>query len=169
MQLTHLVVAGLAPSLVSALSPRAVDCSFSVPASAGDTCETLAATWGLDVQTLEHLNPGVACPGLDTSKTYCVIGTVTDQPGTTLTPTTSRTTTPSSMTATTTATTTTTAPSNSPTMPGIVANCDGFYKITSGDLCDTIARAHGITTGQLLSWNSGINDSMPPASPTHLL
>ncbi|KAL2821619.1 hypothetical protein BJX63DRAFT_378708 [Aspergillus granulosus] len=162
MQLTHVVAVGLAPALVSALSRRAVDCSFSVPASAGDTCETLAGSWGLDVEALQHLNPGITCPGLDTSKTYCVIGTVTDEPGTTLTTTaSSRTTTTTTATTTTKSatTTTTTAPSNSPTMPGIVDNCDGFYKVSSGDQCDTIAKAHGITTAQVLSWNSEINES----------
>ncbi|KAL2820421.1 hypothetical protein BJX63DRAFT_380755 [Aspergillus granulosus] len=42
-------------------------------------------------------------------------------------------------------------------MPGIVDNCDGFYKVSSGDQCGTIAQAHGITTAQLRSWNSEIN------------
>lgn len=37
--------------------------------------------------------------------------------------------------------------------------CDGFYKVSSGDHCDTIAETYGITTAQLLSWNSEINDS----------
>ncbi|KAL4758185.1 uncharacterized protein BDW70DRAFT_162863 [Aspergillus foveolatus] len=161
MQLTHFVAAGLAPALVSAFSRRVVDCTFSVPASAGDTCETLAGSWGLDVETLQQLNPGITCPDLDTSKTYCVIGTVTDEPGTTLTTSSWKSTTTTTTTTTTksTTTTTTTAPSNSPTMPGFVNNCDGFYKVSSGDQCDTIAKAHGITTAQLLSWNNEINDS----------
>jgi hypothetical protein len=42
-------------------------------------------------------------------------------------------------------------------MPGLAADCDGFYKISSGDQCDTIARKQGITTAQFLSWNSEIN------------
>jgi LysM repeat protein len=44
-------------------------------------------------------------------------------------------------------------------MPGIAENRDGFYKISSGDQCDTIAKAYGISTAQLLSWNNEIDDS----------
>jgi LysM repeat protein len=52
-------------------------------------------------------------------------------------------------------------------MPGIVDNCDGFYKVSSGDQCDTIAKANGISTAQLKSWNSEINDStIWPAFPS---
>ncbi|KAF7133667.1 hypothetical protein CNMCM5793_004965 [Aspergillus hiratsukae] len=92
----------------------------------------------------------MTCMGLDTSKLYCVIGTVTDDgPGTMLTTTTS--------TTTRTTTTTSSAPTNSPTMPGIADNFDGFYKISSGDQCDMIANAHGISTAQLKSWNSCSN------------
>ncbi|KAL4907338.1 hypothetical protein BDW74DRAFT_176115 [Aspergillus multicolor] len=42
-------------------------------------------------------------------------------------------------------------------MPGIAENCDQFYLISSGDQCGTIAESHGITTAQLLSWNTEIN------------
>lgn len=63
-------------------------------------------------------------------------------------------------------TTTADVPTNSPTMPGIVDNCDGFYKVSSGDHCDTIAETYGITTAQLVSWNSEINDSKK-ALPAH--
>lgn len=53
---------------------------------------------------------------------------------------------------------TTTKPS--PIMPGVVDNCDGFYKVTSQDGCDTIARKNGISVAQFKSWNREINDSM---------
>ncbi|KAB8067108.1 hypothetical protein BDV29DRAFT_186741 [Aspergillus leporis] len=154
MQLTHLAAAGFIPGLACALSRRAVECSFTTSAAKGDTCQSFASNWGLSVDGLQQLNPGITCPGLDTSKLYCVIGTVTDDgPGTTLTTTTSTTTT------TRTTTTTSSAPTKSPIMPGIADNCDGFYKISSGDQCDTIAKAHGISTAQLRSWNSEINNS----------
>jgi hypothetical protein len=159
MQLTHVAAAVLIPGLACALSRRAVECSFTTSAAKGDTCETFASAWGLSVDGLKQLNPGITCPALDTSKLYCVMGTVTDDgPGTTLTTTTS--------TTARTPTTPPSAPTNSPTMPGIAANCDGFYKISSGDQCDTIAKAHGISTAQLKSWNSEINASMiRPAFP----
>jgi LysM repeat protein len=45
-------------------------------------------------------------------------------------------------------------------MPGIADNCDGFYKISSGDQCSFIAQKHGVTIAQLRSWNSEINAGM---------
>lgn len=42
-------------------------------------------------------------------------------------------------------------------MPGLAANCDGFYKVASGDSCDTIASKNSITTTQFKSWNTEIN------------
>jgi Pyruvate/2-oxoacid:ferredoxin oxidoreductase gamma subunit len=42
-------------------------------------------------------------------------------------------------------------------MPGIVDNCDGFYKVSSGDQCGTIAAKHGISVAQFQSWNTEIN------------
>ncbi|OJJ77946.1 hypothetical protein ASPBRDRAFT_50762 [Aspergillus brasiliensis CBS 101740] len=114
---------------------------------------------GDSVEGLQQLNPGITCPGLDPSKSYCVIGTVNDDvPSTTLTTTMSMTT-PSKASDPTTTTSTVSAPTNSPTMPGIVGNCDGFYKVSSGDHCGTIAQAYGISTAQLLSWNSEIDDN----------
>lgn len=154
-----------------ALSPRAVDCAFATTADAGATCESFAASWGQSVDELKKLNPGITCPNLDTSKTYCVIGTVTADPtssspsssfsstSTTLktTTTTTKVSTTSSSTSTSSSTTAAPAPSNSPAMPGLAANCDGFYKVASGDSCDTIASKNGITTTQFKTWNTEIN------------
>ncbi|KAL4935173.1 hypothetical protein BDV06DRAFT_229068 [Aspergillus oleicola] len=161
--LLTLAMHGLSRVSALTLSPRAVECSFGTSPDAGSTCASFASTWGISVETLQQLNPGITCPDLDTSQSYCVIGTVTEDPGTTLTTmtssTVSSTTTTSTRTTTTTTTTTTeTAPSNSPTMPGIAENCDSFYMVSSGDQCGTIASAHGITVAQLQSWNSEIND-----------
>ncbi|KAJ4297054.1 hypothetical protein N0V88_003971 [Collariella sp. IMI 366227] len=54
---------------------------------------------------------------------------------------------------------TTSAPalSNSPAMPGIVKNCDGFYKVVSGDGCESITQKNGITMTQFQSRNTEIN------------
>ncbi|KAL4861950.1 hypothetical protein BDV12DRAFT_190754 [Aspergillus spectabilis] len=153
MRLLNLVAAGLAPGMALALSRHAVECDFSTTADGSATCSSFASSWGISVDTLQQLNPGISCPNLDTSKLYCVIGTVTDdpeEPNTTLTITT--------CTTTSTTTTTSAAPSNSPTMPGIAENCDSFYKISSGDQCGTIAASHSITVDQLKSWNREINN-----------
>ncbi|KAL4940878.1 hypothetical protein BDV06DRAFT_213139 [Aspergillus oleicola] len=58
-----------------ALSRRAVECDYTTPPSAGDTCFSFASNWGLSVDTLQQLNPGISGPNLDTSQSYCVIGT----------------------------------------------------------------------------------------------
>ncbi|KAK8036237.1 hypothetical protein PG993_008851 [Apiospora rasikravindrae] len=148
MQLSHMLAAGLVPGLVSA----AVECDFATSADSGATCASFASSWGLSVKDLKDLNPGITCPGLDTSKSYCVIGTVTDAPpATTAAPTTT-------FKTTTKAPAPTSDPSNSPKMPGLAGNCDRFYKVSSGDSCDVIAKKNGISTTQFKSWNSEIDD-----------
>ena len=39
-----------------------------------------------------------------------------------------------------------------PQMPGIVSNCNAFYKVQSGDSCYTIDQTNGITLDQFLAW-----------------
>ena len=40
-----------------------------------------------------------------------------------------------------------------PYMDGSVDNCDAFYKVKSGDLCEPIAKSHGASLEQFLKWN----------------
>lgn len=148
MQLTHFLAASLVPGMVSA----AVECDFATSADSGATCESFASSWGLSVDDLKSLNPGVVCSNFDSSKSYCVIGTVNDAPPVTTTPSTT-------LKTTTKPSTPTTAPSNSPKMPGLADDCDRFYKVSSGDSCDAIARKNGISTAQFQSWNGEIDDS----------
>ncbi|SPO01631.1 uncharacterized protein DNG_04305 [Cephalotrichum gorgonifer] len=175
----HLFVTGLLsrPGLVSAgtvrHSLRGVECYFDLPVASGDTCETLASTWGISVELFITINPGVTCSNLEADRSYCVIGEWTPAGTSTLTPsqpqsTTTRT---STTTRSSTARSTTFTPSTSqssttwpsatpitsPTMPGIAEKCDRFYMIKSGDQCDTVAWANNITVAQLRSWNSEIN------------
>ncbi|KAK2760453.1 LysM domain-containing protein [Colletotrichum kahawae] len=178
MHITRLLAAaGLLPGIVFAKtgtqSRRAVDCAFSIPPGNGDTCASFADSWGVSVDDLKKINPGITCPGLDTSKSYCVIGTVNDDPESTTTATSTRRTTlktstskPSTTPKTSSNKPSTTskksstappAPSNSPAMPGLAANCNAFYKVSSGDQCGTIAAKHGISTAQFRSWNREVN------------
>ncbi|KAK3947973.1 hypothetical protein QBC32DRAFT_382526, partial [Pseudoneurospora amorphoporcata] len=180
MQLTRLQIlaAGLIPAIVSAraLSPRAVDCAFATVADAGATCESFAASWGQSVDELKSLNPGTADREPAGHKIYCVIGTVTADPTpsspsstfsststtlktttTTVSTTTTKVSTTSSSTSTSSSTIAAPASSNSPGMPGRAANCDKFYKVASGDSCDTIASKNGITSTQFKTWNTEIN------------
>ncbi|KAJ6012436.1 hypothetical protein N7522_002791 [Penicillium canescens] len=110
---------------------------------------------GLSVENLQQLNPGITCPNLDASKSYYVMGNATDMPSSTTSTTT---------TTTKASTTTESAPSVLPTLPGIAANCDRFYKVSSGDQCDTIATKHNISEAQFKSWNSQVDASTPLSS-----
>ncbi|OBT40352.1 hypothetical protein VE00_08469 [Pseudogymnoascus sp. WSF 3629] len=163
MQFHYLIAVCLLPELLAAAAVpmrRDVSCSFSVAASVGDTCETFSGSWGLSVDQFQKLNPDTQCPALDDSKNYCVIGTVTSPTGSAPTSTAKPTTTTAAPTSTTQvpSTTTSVAPTGpSPTMPGIVAECDQFYKIASGDQCDTIEVKFGINDSDFKKWNSETN------------
>lgn len=191
MHLSYLLVgaAGLVPALVAAQHPemlkRGVVCAFATGPDRGDTCASFASGWGISVEELQKLNPGVSCPNIVVGQDYCVIGEVTADPTTTsstakptttsstVKPTTTSNTSKSSTTSTTLKTTTSTtlktttssttsapAPSNSPAMPGLADNCDKFYKVSSGDTCDAIANKNSITVAQFRSWNSEVDASM---------
>ncbi|ODM18573.1 hypothetical protein SI65_06445 [Aspergillus cristatus] len=139
MQLNYFLALGFLPELLAATKlplRRDVSCSSSVAASTGDTCESFGQTWGLTVDQFKALNPDAQCPNLDTSKNYCVIGTVTSPTGTT----------------------TKSSTGHSPTMPGLADNCDKFHKVSSGDQCDVIEKQYGISDNQFKKWNPEIND-----------
>jgi hypothetical protein len=38
----------------------------------------------------------------------------------------------------------------------MVSNCDAFYKVVTGDTCDSIAAKNGISVDQLHAWNTDI-------------
>ncbi|KAF9890423.1 hypothetical protein FE257_005828 [Aspergillus nanangensis] len=128
-----------------------VVCTFSAPASSGDTCASFASAWGQTVNEFRALNPGATCPNLTAGQEYCVIGTVTDA-----TTTTSTTTTTSKPPPTT---TTSSGSAPGPTQPGIPANCDKFHQVVSGDQCDTIAAKYGITEAQFKALNPNVDAS----------
>ncbi|KAL4746837.1 glycoside hydrolase superfamily [Aspergillus terricola var. indicus] len=154
MHLANIVAAGLVPGMALALARRAVECDYETTASSGETCYSFASSWGLSVDTLQQLNPGINCPELETSKSYCVIGAVIEDPDQ---PSTAPTTTTHTITTKTT-TITTTTPSKYPTMPGIAGDCDAFHKISSGDQCSTIAARYSTSVDQLKGWNSEIKE-----------
>ena len=155
MQLTHiLTAAGLVPAMVSAkeaISRRAVGCSYTTTAEDGATCDSFASSWGITAADLTGLNPGIICPNLDTSKSYCVMGTVNDDPEPVLAA-------PDTTLRTSTVTATATAPGHSPTMPGVVANCDVFHKVVAGDQCDKITSDYSLSLDQFKRWNTQVND-----------
>ncbi|KAJ4111469.1 hypothetical protein NW768_011823 [Fusarium equiseti] len=83
MHLTTLLAASLLPALPYARSIpscRGVDCSFYTTPDSGATCATFADGWGMSEDDLKALNSGINCPDIDTQNTYCVIGSVNDDP-----------------------------------------------------------------------------------------
>ncbi|OIW29067.1 hypothetical protein CONLIGDRAFT_655072 [Coniochaeta ligniaria NRRL 30616] len=112
-----------------------VTCNFSTVASAGDTCQSFASNWGLTLSGFQDLNPGVSCPNL-------VAGQDTSPPAATSTPPT---------------TSTTSSSPYSPAQPGLVANCNKFYRVSSGDTCEVIEAKYGISLAQFLSWNQSVH------------
>jgi LysM repeat protein len=102
----------------------------------GDSCDSIAAKNGISVEQFRSWNTnigGTACNGLWADAYVCV-----SVIGHTPTPTN-----PGNGIAT-----------PSPTQPGMVSNCDAFYKVVTGDSCDSIAAKNGITAAQLSSWNN---------------
>lgn len=103
-----------------------------------DTCETVAAKNGISATEFLAWNPnvgGAACNGLWTDAYVCV-SIIGHTPSPTE---------PDNGIATPT-----------PTQPGMVSNCDLFYKVVTGDTCETIAAKNGISTTQFLTWNTKI-------------
>ncbi|EGX87984.1 LysM domain protein [Cordyceps militaris CM01] len=151
----HLLLglAGL-PALLSALRVS-VTCSFSTVAANGETCDSMAAAWGLNVATFQSLNPKAKCPQVIGGEEYCVVGTVTTVTGE---PTTAPTTTSTKPATTTTETTTTTITGNgiatpSPLQRDLVSNCNKFYFVKKGDICASIVEQCKIELSDFLEWN----------------
>ncbi|GAP93034.1 hypothetical protein SAMD00023353_10200160 [Rosellinia necatrix] len=123
------------------------DCTFSVPASSGDTCASLATYWGITEVQFKAYNPGVDCSSNLTEDTeYCIEWDGGQPPPTSTTTTT-----------TTHATTTTTPGGPSPIQSGVAADCNAFYKAVSGDTCQKIADKFGnFTLVNFYTWNPAV-------------
>ncbi|KAK3312922.1 hypothetical protein B0H66DRAFT_644063 [Apodospora peruviana] len=142
-------------------------CSWWVDNEGSETCEGLLSVWGISITDFRRWNPSVTadCGGVVAGKSYCV--EAMDEPAVPPPITTAKTTTTTSSSSTssskttTSITSTTTAPSNGistplPTQPGMVTNCDAFYLVKSGDNCEKIATANGISVSQFTTWNTQI-------------
>lgn len=176
MQLSLLFVTGVAAAASSFITARGVDCSFETTADLGATCDDFASSWGLSVDNLKALNPGITCPGLNTDLSYCVIGEVTNEPDPSSTKEPSTTPKPTStpkltsthkLTSNTSPTTLKTSSKTSAsgskptnTMPGLAANCDGWDKVVTNDNCETISKRNGISKTQFASYNPQLDSSM---------
>nr|POE90692.1 lysm domain-containing protein [Quercus suber] len=118
------------------------NCTQYYKAVSGDTCEVIANDeFGtFSVQDFVRWNPAVGsdCIHLFLGYYYCVA-----VPGT-----------PTSRTRTTSASPTPTAKGPQPQQPGIVNNCNKYYKVRSGDSCYTIEQSKGVSDTQFFRWNT---------------
>lgn len=111
----------------------------------GDTCQVISDRYGtFSVAQFVTWNPAVKsdCSQLFLGNYYCIA-----IPGT---PTTR---TPTSTTKTS---PTPTPKGPQPQQPGIVSNCNKYYKVVSGDSCYTIQQLQAITVANFQNWNTGI-------------
>ncbi|KAF2750973.1 carbohydrate-binding module family 50 protein [Sporormia fimetaria CBS 119925] len=118
------------------------NCAAFYLVKAGDSCSVIASNHGITMAQFTQWNPRVGsdCAGM-WADAYACVSTIGH------TPVTSSTASPSP-----------TRPANgietpSPAQPGMVTNCDAFYKVKIGDECSTIASTHGITLSQFTTWN----------------
>jgi hypothetical protein len=154
---------------------RGVDCIYLETPESGDTCESFSSMWGLSVDDLESLNPGIDCDDLDTDQIYCVIGSVDNTPTSAEPTSTNPTSTfatekpviptlaPTTTLDTGTIASTTTSASNGvvtpqPTQPGMVSNCSKFHFVAAGVTCSQVTSYQKITQADLVSWNPTVLD-----------
>ncbi|KAK8139991.1 hypothetical protein PG984_000057 [Apiospora sp. TS-2023a] len=153
----------IASRVIHARQAVVVQCDFETSANNGDSCSSFEAAWGLTPDAFAAINPGVSCPGdLISGQNYCVIGTVTSGPLVTTTSTArAPTITTAQPTRTTSVPATTTAPSSAhePTQSGLVANCNNFHLVGSGDSCSVIESRYGIGAADFASWNPFIDST----------
>lgn len=123
-------------------------CTKYYQAVSGDSCAVIEAKYGtFTVAQFQTWNPAVKpdCSQLYLGYYYCIA-----IPGT-----------PTSRTSSSTSEPPTPMPTPNgpqPQQPGIVSNCNKYYKVVGGDTCDVIGNKQNpkVTTTNFLKWNTGI-------------
>ncbi|OQE08182.1 hypothetical protein PENVUL_c010G01802 [Penicillium vulpinum] len=129
----------------------ASDCNKYYTSQDGDTCDKVAAEFGITTAQFLAWNPAISSDctsGFWLEEAYCV-GVSSS--------TTATTTAASTTTTATKATTTTTVTPPAPTQSGIPSDCNKYYVPVDGDNCATVAADFDITTAQFLAWNPAIS------------
>ncbi|PWY73018.1 hypothetical protein BO70DRAFT_259081, partial [Aspergillus heteromorphus CBS 117.55] len=138
------------------------------PCAAGDTCDKIAAEFGITEAEFLAWNPAISSDcssGLWVDEDYCVgvrsnstTATTTSSSGSISTASTATITSasaPSTSASATESSSSVTPPA--PTQSGIPSNCDKYYVAQSGDDCATIAAEYDITEAEFLDWNPAIS------------
>ncbi|KAI1108517.1 carbohydrate-binding module family 50 protein [Nemania sp. NC0429] len=123
----------------------ASNCNLFYDVQSGDMCGDIAAAYGISLANFYAWNPAVGstCTNLIAGDYVCV-GTIASSTG---------------MTTTTKPRTTTTGNGIStptPVQTGIASNCNKFYLVQSGDTCDVIAAAKGVSVSNIYAWNPAV-------------
>ncbi|KAI1354385.1 carbohydrate-binding module family 50 protein [Xylaria sp. FL0043] len=122
------------------------NCNRFYEVQPGDVCSNIATAYGISLQSFYAWNPAVGSSCLNLiAGDYVCIGTTTSS---------------ASMTTSTSMSTTTTSGNGistpTPVQTGIASNCNRFYLVQNGDICDTIAAAEGISVSDLYAWNPAV-------------
>ncbi|KAJ5364020.1 uncharacterized protein N7496_009733 [Penicillium cataractarum] len=148
-------------------------CTWWVDNDGSTACQDIPAFWAISFDDFRRWNPSItaSCGGFEVGKSYCVEAygepapTTTTNAITTTTPTPTTTSITSATVTVTTITTDSTPTETSigndiatptPTQPGMVSNCNKFYKVTDDDGCESIALANGITLSDFYIWNTQV-------------
>ncbi|KAF2226561.1 hypothetical protein BDZ85DRAFT_246993 [Elsinoe ampelina] len=149
------VVALLSTVVSGALMRR--DCAFTISAQSGDTCGSLATSFGISVNEFISYNTGVDCTlPLTANKEYCILwsGEAPPMPSSSSTATTA-----SSQSSSPTAAPTGPAPP-SPTQAGLDSQCQRFHLATDGDTCQGIIdKYRTFSLQQFYAWNPAVGTS----------
>jgi LysM repeat protein len=107
----------------------------------GEDCNTIALNYSITFSDLRAMNPSIdtTCSNLLWGFDYCIA--VVD--GSSLPP----------------ETTPTPVPAPGPTTPGVTQTCYKWYGVVSGDDCDKITRANGVSFAQFREWNPYIDET----------
>ncbi|KAK6837970.1 hypothetical protein PG987_006251 [Apiospora arundinis] len=158
--LSSVLALGLVDAYLGTAAPGATQsCSAWVQDSYSLTCEAITKALGITLQQFQYWNPSTKLGGgctLISNLYYCVeVNYVKTTPSATSQPTVTTTSVPAA-----TSTTGGHGPATpSPTQAGMVANCNNFYQVASGDTCGNIASAQGISVEQFCAWNPAVGNA----------
>jgi LysM repeat protein len=132
------------------------DCYEWYTIQPNDYCLLIERSFGITFSQLQIWNPDLnsTCGNLLLGEAYCV-----DSPETTSNPIGTAALTSSAAPTSTTATLTssTVVPAPTATVTGTTSDCYEWYVVVSGDTCDKIDTAYGITLAQFILWNTSVN------------